>query len=114
MLSHKDSLGKFKKIKILSSIFSDHNAMKLEINYNTKTQNSKKYKHTVTKQYAAKQPLDHQRNQRKKKKKPRDKWQWKHANPKPMGHSKSISKGEVYSNTSLPQETRKISKNLIV
>ena len=26
-----------------------------------------------------------------------------------MGHSKSISKREVYSNTNLPQETRKIS-----
>ena len=29
--------------------------------------------------------------------------------PKPMGHSKSSSKREVYSDTSLPQETRKIS-----
>ena len=29
-----------------------------------------------------------------------------------MGHSKSSSKREVYSNTSLPQETRKISNNL--
>ena len=29
--------------------------------------------------------------------------------PKPMGCSKSSSKREVYSNTSLPQETRKIS-----
>ena len=28
---------------------------------------------------------------------------------KPMGHSKSSSKKEFYSNTSLPQETRKIS-----
>ena len=26
-------------------------------------------------------------------------------NPKPMGHSKSSSKREVYSNTILPQET---------
>ena len=33
----------------------------------------------------------------------------KHNNPKPMGCSKSISKREVYSDTSLPQETRKIS-----
>ena len=41
MLSHKDSLGKFKKIKILSSIFSDHNAMRLEINYKKKITNSK-------------------------------------------------------------------------
>ena len=37
---------------------------------------------------------------------PRDKWQWKHDDPKPMGCSKSSSKREVYSYTSLPQETR--------
>ena len=30
-------------------------------------------------------------------------------NPKPMGHSKSSSKREVYSNSISPQETRKIS-----
>ena len=40
---------------------------------------------------------------------PRDKWQWKHDDPKPMGCNKSSSKREVYSNTSLPQETRKTS-----
>ena len=33
MLSHKACLAKFKQIKILSSIFSDHNTMRLEINY---------------------------------------------------------------------------------
>ena len=43
------------------------------------------------------------------KKIPRDKWQGKHDDPKPMGCSKSGSKREVYSDTSLPQETRKIS-----
>ena len=31
------SLGKFKKIEIISSIFSDHNAMRLDINYREKT-----------------------------------------------------------------------------
>ena len=36
MLGHKASLSKFKKIEIISSIFSDHNAMKLEINYREK------------------------------------------------------------------------------
>ena len=36
-LGHKSSLGKFKKIEIISSIFSDHNAMRLEINYKKKT-----------------------------------------------------------------------------
>ena len=30
---HKSSLSKFKKIEIVSSIFSDHNAMTLDINY---------------------------------------------------------------------------------
>ena len=33
---HKTSLGKFKKIKILSNIFSNHNAMRLEISYKKK------------------------------------------------------------------------------
>ena len=32
MLGHKVSLGKFKKIEIISSMFSDCNAMRLEIN----------------------------------------------------------------------------------
>ena len=31
VLGHKSSLGKFKKIEIVSSIFSDHNAMRLDI-----------------------------------------------------------------------------------
>ena len=33
---HKSSLSKFKKIEIFSSIFSDHNAMRLEFNYRKK------------------------------------------------------------------------------
>ena len=33
ILGHKSSLSKFKKIEIISSIFSDHNTMRLEINY---------------------------------------------------------------------------------
>ena len=37
----------------------------------------------------------------------RNKWQWKHCNSKPMGCSKSNPKREFYSNTILPQETRK-------
>ena len=31
ILGHKSSLSKFKKIEIISSIFSDHNAMRLEM-----------------------------------------------------------------------------------
>ena len=33
ILGHKSSLGKFKKIEIISSVFSDHNTMRLDINY---------------------------------------------------------------------------------
>ena len=34
---------------------------------------------------------------------------WKHNNLKPIGHDKRSSKREDYSNTTLPQEARKIS-----
>ena len=43
MLGHKASLGKFKKFEIVSSIFSDHNTMRLEINCKKKI-----VKHTNT------------------------------------------------------------------
>ena len=36
ILGHKSNLNKFKKIEIISGIFSDHNAMKLDINYKKK------------------------------------------------------------------------------
>ena len=52
MLGHKASLGKFKKTEIISSIFSNHSAMRLEINYRGK--NCKKHKHMEAKQYVTK------------------------------------------------------------
>ena len=67
MLGHKASLGKCKEIEIISSCFSDHSAMRWEINYKGKT--SRKHKHMAAKQYATKQPLVHWRNQKKLKKK---------------------------------------------
>ena len=36
-LGHKSSLAKFKKIEIIPSIFSDHNAVRLDLNYKKKT-----------------------------------------------------------------------------
>ena len=36
ILGHKSNLGKFKKIEIVSSIFSNHNAMRLDIKYRKK------------------------------------------------------------------------------
>ena len=37
IMGHKVSSNKFKKIEIISSIFSNHNAMRLEMNYRKKT-----------------------------------------------------------------------------
>ena len=37
ILGHKSSLGKFKRIEIIPSIFSDHNAVRLDLNYRRKT-----------------------------------------------------------------------------
>ena len=51
ILGHKSSLSKFKKIEIISSIFSEHNALRLEINYREKTI---KHKHMEAKQYVTK------------------------------------------------------------
>ena len=35
-LGHKSSLGKFKKIEIIPVIFSDHNVVRLDLNYRKK------------------------------------------------------------------------------
>ena len=37
ILGHKSNLSKFNKIEIISSIFSDHNAIRLDINYKKNT-----------------------------------------------------------------------------
>ena len=37
LLGHISSLGKFKKTEIIPSIFSDHNALRLDVNYRRKT-----------------------------------------------------------------------------
>ena len=52
ILGHKSSLRKLKKIEIVSSMFSDNNAMRLEINYRKKTE--KKHKYMEAKQSATK------------------------------------------------------------
>ena len=54
ILGHKSNLSKFKKIEIISSIFSNHNTLRLDINY--KKKNFKKHKHMESKQYISKQP----------------------------------------------------------
>ena len=46
ILGHKSSLGKFKKIEIISSILSDHSAMRLDINYRKKKEKTVKNTNT--------------------------------------------------------------------
>ena len=52
ILGHKSDLSKFKKIEIISSVFSDHNAMRLDINY--KGKKCEKHKNMETKQHISK------------------------------------------------------------
>ena len=51
MLGHKKSLYKFRRIEIISSIFSNHNGMKVEINHKEKKQ--KNHKNTDDKNTAS-------------------------------------------------------------
>ena len=52
ILGHKSNLSKFKKTEIVSSIFSNHNAM--ETRYQLQEKNCKKHKHIEIKQYVSK------------------------------------------------------------
>ena len=55
ILGHKLSLSKFKKIEIISSVFSKRNAMRLDIWKEKKKKTiCKKYKHMEAKQYTTK------------------------------------------------------------
>ena len=51
---HRTSLSKFKKTEIASSILSDHNNMRLVINYMKKKTEKKKHKLLKIKKYIAK------------------------------------------------------------
>ena len=55
ILGHEANLNKFKNIEIISSIFSDHKGMKLEINH--RKINEKKTYYMETKQHATKKPM---------------------------------------------------------
>ena len=103
-LGHKSNLSKFKNIEIISSTFSDHNAMRLDINYkekSVKNTNTWRLSNTFLNNQQVTEEIkreiktfletnDNENN-----------------NLKPMGCSKSSPKRQVYSSTILPQETRK-------
>ena len=56
ILDHKSSLGKFKKIEIISCIFRPQ---RYETTYQSQEKTCKKYKHMYDKQYTTKEPRDH-------------------------------------------------------
>ena len=92
ILGHKSNLSKFKKIEIVSSIFSDHNAMRLDINDKKQTiRNTNTWR--LNNMFLNNQQVTEE-IKREIKKISRNKWQWKHDNSKPMGCRKSSSKKE--------------------
>ena len=101
---NKASLNKF-KIEIISSFFSDHNAMTLEINYKKKdgeVTNMWRLKNTRLKNHWINEQI---KGEIKKYLKTNE----KDNKTTLMGCSKSSSKKEIHSNTSTSQQTRKIS-----
>ena len=58
---HKSSLDKFKIIEIIPNIFSDHNAIRLDINYRRK--NYYKFQHMEAQKHTPEKPTNHRRNQ---------------------------------------------------
>ena len=106
ILGHKSSLGKFKKIEIISSIFSDHNTMRLDINYKKKSG-----KNTDT--WRLNNTLLNNQEITEEIKEEIKKYLITNDNENTMTQNlwdaaKAVLR-EVYSNTILPQETRNIS-----
>ena len=110
--AHRPHLGSqikcrwFKKIEIVSSIFSDHNAMRLEINYlkkkkTVKNTNTRRLNNTFLNNQQVTEEI------KREIRISRNKWQWKDNNSKLMECSKSSPKREVCSNTTPTQEIRK-------
>ena len=100
ILGHKSSLGKFKKIEITPSIFSDHNALRLDVNYRRKTiknSNIWRLNNTLLNNQQITEEIKICIEMKENEKN----------NSKPMGHCKSSAKEKAHSNTGLPQETRK-------
>ena len=90
---------------MIPSIFSDHNAVRLDLNYRRKTiKNSNIWRLNNT-------LLNNQQTTEEIKKGIKicieTNENEKNKNPKPVGHCKSSAKGKVHSNTGIPQETRK-------
>ena len=69
ILGHKSNLSKFNKNEIISSIFSNHNAMRLDINYKKETvrnTNTWRLNNTFLKNQQVPEEVRNQKNSRNK------------------------------------------------
>ena len=105
-IKHKASLSNFKKTEIISSIFSDHNTMRLEVNYREKTEKStntwRLINMILNNQWITEEIKDDIKKHTERQMTVKSRWLRTH------GSSKSPSEREVYISTVLTQETRKI------
>ena len=105
ILGHKPNLNKFKKIEIASSIFSNHNAeTRYQLQEKKKTVRNIKTQRLNNTFVNSQQVTEETKRAIKKFLKTND-----NENSKSIGCSKSSSKRKAYSNTILPQETKKTS-----
>ena len=104
ILGHKSNLSKFKKIEIVSSIFFDHNGMRLDINCSKNAVRNTNTWRLNNKFLNNQQVTEEIKREIKKFLETND----NENTTQNLGCSESSSKREVYSNTILPQETRKI------
>ena len=109
ILGHKSSLGKFKKIEIIPSIFSDHNAVRLDINYRRKTiKNSNIWRLNNT-------LLNNQQITEEIKKEIKvciETNENENTTTQNLWDTKSSAKGKVHSNTGIPQQEKSQINNL--
>ena len=105
MLGRKYSLGKFKKIEIIPSFFSEHNEIRLDVNYRRKTiinsniwrlNNTLLNNQQITEEIKKEIKICIEMNENE------------NTTPQKLcGHCKRSAKGKIHSITGLPQETRK-------
>ena len=104
ILGHKSNHSNFKKTEFISSIFSDHHAMRLDFNSKKKTvRNTSTWR--LNNMFLSDQQVT--KEIKREIKTFLERYDNENDNSKPIGCSKSSSKREVYSDTILPQETRK-------
>ena len=105
ILGHKSNLSKFKKTEIISSILSDHNAMRLDINYKKKNARNTNTWRLYCKFLNNQKVTEKIKTEIKNFLETNDNENMTTQNL--WDAVKAVLKSEVYSNTFLPQETRK-------